>query len=372
MSDFRAESGTETAHKPRCDQPCGISLRGRFNPEAVEFPMSTHVDSKFPWCNVLIVAALSSAFHASGAEPVGAANYPVRPIRLLLGLPAGGSADIVARTVSSKLGEVVGQPIVVDNRPGASGLIAPRLAAKAQPDGYTLLLRASFFSELVASVSAPMPYDFVRDFAPVSLVVKVPNLLVVNPRRPLRTVSDLIAFAKANPGKLNYASPGRGSSAHLAMELLKRQTGTDLVHIPYKGAPQAINALLADEVQMMFGNAPAQLPHVRNGTLRALAVTSAARNRQLPNVPTMIEQGLKDFEFTVWFGVVAPVGVHHRILSKLNEALVKTLALKEVREALIQLGGEPAPTSPEEFAAFQQGEIRKWAKVAAEAGASRH
>jgi len=230
---------------------------------------------------ILIAAAFSNTVSAAGSELAAATQYPVRPIRLLLGLPAGGSADIVARIVSAKLAETLGGHIVVDNRPGGSGLIAPQLAARATPDGYTLLFRASFFSELVASVVRSMSYDLLADFAPVSLVIKVPNVLAVNPQLPIRTVAELIAHAKANPGTLNYASSGPGSSAHLAMEALKKQSGTNLVHIPYTGAPQAISALLGGEVQVMFGNAPAQIPQVRTGKLRALAVTSAARNPQL-------------------------------------------------------------------------------------------
>jgi len=323
------------------------------------------------WQGSVVAAVLSQAVSAAATElPGRPTEYPARPIRLLIGLPAGGSADIIARIVGARLGETLGWHIVVDNRPGGSGLIAPQLAARAVADGYTLLFRASFFSELVASVVRRMPYDLLADFAAVSLVIKVPNVLVVNPQMPVRTVAELIAHAKANPGKLNYASSGPGSSAHLAMEALKKQTGMNLVHVPYSGAPQAIGALLGGEVQVMFGNAPAQIPQARTGKLRALAVTSAARNPQLPNVPTMEEAGIRDFELTVWFGVVAPAGVAQPILSKLNSALVKTLMLPDVREALAKQGGEASPTTRQEFAAFQKAEVKRWSTVAKDSGAS--
>lgn len=317
-----------------------------------------------------LVPALPAAAGQSDARMAADAAYPNRPIRLLVGLPVGGTADILARVVTAKLGDALGQQIVVDNRPGASGLIAPQLAAKAPPDGYTLLLRASFFSELVASIGNKLPYDLVRDFAPVSLVWRVPNVLVVNLKISASTVKEFVAYAKAHPGKLKYASSGIGTSTHLAMELLKKQAGINVLHIPYKGAPQSIADLVRGDIHVMFGNVTAQLAQVRDGRLRALAVTGPERNRQLPEVPTMRQAGFAALEFTVWVGVVAPAGAPKPVLAKLNAALVKTLNMPEVIKSMAAQGAETAPTTPEAFAAFQKAEVAKWTGIVKESGAT--
>ena len=293
--------------------------------------------------------------------------YPDHPIRLLIGLPPGGSADIVARIVAAKLSDTLGQQIVVDNRPGAA-VLAPAIAAKATPDGHTLLFRASFLAELVASLDGRAPYSLIDDFAPVSLVAKVPNVLVVNVAIPAHTVKELVAHAKAHPGGLNYGSAGIGSSAHLSMELFKKHTGTSLVHIPYKGAPQLVPDLLKGEIQLTFGNVPALLPHVRAGKVRALAVTSAERNLQLREIPTMHQAGFPELEVTVWSGVLAPARVPAPVLSKLNDALLGALSSPEVAKSLASHGAEPAPTTREAFAAFQRSEVARWSKVIREAG----
>ena len=322
---------------------------------------------------IAVAFALAHALPTMAAQ-VGARSeadvpYPNRPIRLLVGLPAGGSVDVVARIVSAKLGDALGQPLVIDNRSGASGLIAAEMVAQAPPDGHTLLFGASFYSEVLALAQNTLPYDPVRDFAPISLVTKVPNVLVVHPALPARTVSEFIAHAKAHPGRLNYASSGNGSSAHLSMEMLKKQTGIDVVHVPYKGAPQALLDLLAGDINAMFGNVPAQLPHLKSGKIRALAVTTAKRVSQLPNIPTMIEAGVPGFEITVWYGVLAPSGVPQPILKQLNAELVKTLKMPEIRARLEEQGAEPAPTTREEFAAFQKSEVAKWTKLVKGSGA---
>lgn len=282
---------------------------------------------------------------------------------MLVGLPPGGSTDVIARIVALKLGDALGQHVVVDNRTGASGLIASETAAKAPADGHTLLFGSSFYSEVYASLNGKLPYDPVKDFAPISLVTKVSNVLVVHPALSVRTVADFIAYVRSRPGKLNYASAGNGSSAHLSMEMLKKQAGIDLVHVPYKGAPQALVDLLAGEISVMFGNVPAQIPHLKSGKTRALAVTGAKRNFQLPDVPTMMEAGVPDFELTVWYGVFAPARVPQPKLAVLNAALVKSLATPEVRERMAPQGAEPTPTTRDEFAAFQKAEVAKWAKV---------
>jgi tripartite-type tricarboxylate transporter receptor subunit TctC len=317
-----------------------------------------------------LVHALPTAAARLEASSTADVTYPGRPVRLLVGLPPGGSVDVIARIVAAKLGDALGQQIVVDNRSGASGLIASETAAKAPPDGHTLLFGASFYSELLALVHNRLPYDLVRDFAPISLVTKVPNVLVVHPALPARTVSELIGHAKANPGKLNYASSGNGSSAHLAMEMLKKQSGINVVHVPYKGAPEALVALLAGEMNVMFGNVPAQIPHLKSGKTRALAVTAAKRNFQLPNIPTMMEAGVPGFEITVWYCVLAPSRVPQPILAKLNAELVKTLTMPEIKERMAQYGAEPSPTTREEFAAFRNAEVAKWVRVVKDSGAT--
>jgi len=312
----------------------------------------------------LVLAQASTATAVSFVADSGSASvYPNHPIRLLVGLPPGGSTDAIARIVASKLGDALGQHVVVDNRTGASGLIASEIAARAPADGHTLLFGASFYSEVYASLERRLPYDPVRDFAPISLVTKVPNVLVVHPALPVRTVADFIAYAKSRPGKLNYASSGNGSSAHLSMELLKKQVGIDVVHVPYKGAPQALVDLLAGEIGVMFGNVPSQIPHLKSGKTRALAVTGAIRNFQLPDVPTMMEAGVPDFEITVWYGVFTPARVPPAILSVLNSALIQSLAAPDVRQRMAVQGAEPTPTTRDEFAAFQKAEVAKWAKV---------
>ena len=312
----------------------------------------------------LVLAQISAATAVSFVADSGSASvFPNHPIRLLVGLPPGGSTDAIARIVASKLGDALGQHVVVDNRTGASGLIASEIAARAPADGHTLLFGASFYSEVYASLERRLPYDPVRDFAPISLVTKVPNVLIVHPALPVRTVADFIAYAKSRPGKLNYASSGNGSSAHLSMELLKKQVGIDVVHVPYKGAPQALVDLLAGEIGVMFGNVPSQIPHLKSGKTRALAVTGAIRNFQLPDVPTMIEAGVPDFEITVWYGVFTPARVPPAILSVLNSALIQSLAAPDVRQRMAVQGAEPTPTTRDEFAAFQKAEVAKWAKV---------
>ena len=251
--------------------------------------------------------------------------------------------------------------MVVDNRVGASGRIAPHIVANSTPDGYTLLFRASFLSELTEAVTGEPSYDLVKDFAPVSLVARLPNVLVVHPALPVSTVSEFVAHAERNPGKLNYGSSGTGSSGHLGMELLKKRTGIDLVHVPYRGAPQFNAALLSGEIQAAFGNIPAVMSY--RGKTRALAVTSATRSPQLPDVPTMIEAGVPQFELTVWFGVLAPARASAPVLTRLNAELTNVLRMADVRNRLMQQGAEPAPMTREQFAAFQEAEVARWSAV---------
>jgi tripartite-type tricarboxylate transporter receptor subunit TctC len=316
----------------------------------------------------LIVALLCGL--ALPTRLVGAAEtYPTRPVRLLVGLVAGGGTDVIARIVASKLGDALGQPVVVENRAGSGGLIAADTAAKAAPDGHTLLFGALSYSAIFASLYKKLPYDPVKDFAPISLVATVPNVLVVNPSFPARTVGAFIAHAKANPGKLSYGSSGNGSSLHLSMEMLKKRTGIEVSHVAYKGGAAAVIDLIGGHIEVMFDNLPGQIAFVKSGRTRALAVTTAKRNFQLPEVPTMIEAGVPGFEVIVWYGVFAPARVPAAIVAKLNTELVKTLKLPEIRERMAEQGAEPSPTTPEAFARFQKAEVVKWAKVVRESGA---
>jgi tripartite-type tricarboxylate transporter receptor subunit TctC len=323
---------------------------------------------------IALAFALAHAMPTMAAQlegrSVGDQAYPNRPIRLLVGLPAGGSTDVMARIVAAKLGDALGQQVVVENRPGSGGLIAAETAARAQPDGHTLLFGAISYSAIFASLYKNLPYDPVKDFAPISLVTKLPNVLVVNPTLPVRSVSEFIAHAKANPGKLSYGSSGAGTSLHLSMEMLKKQAGIEVVHVPYKGGPAAVVDLLAGRIQVMFDNLPGQIANVKSGRARALAVTTAKRNFLLPEVATMMEAGVPGFEVTVWYGMFAPARVPRPIVAKLNAELVKTLNMPEVRERMAEQGAEPAPTTREEFAAFQKAEVAKWAKVVKDSGAT--
>lgn len=331
--------------------------------------MSTNKKSAFAACCSLVMVAAALPAGAQGASaPVE--NYPNRPLRMLVGLPSGGSVDAIGRIVAAKLGEALGQNVVVENRAGAAGLIASETAAHATPDGYTLLFGASFYSEVFTSAQRKLPYDPIGDFAPISLVTKVPNVLVIYPGLPTRSVSELLAYAKANPGKLNFASSGNGSSAHLSMELLRKQAGVEIVHVPYKGLPQALPDLLEGRVQAMFGNLPGQIANIKNAKVRALAITSAKRHPGLPDLPTMIEAGVPGYEITVWYGMFAPARTPAAILTRLNAELVKVLRSDDVRRRFAEQGAEPAPTSRAEFAAFQNAESAKWTQIVKESGAA--
>jgi tripartite-type tricarboxylate transporter receptor subunit TctC len=305
------------------------------------------------------------------AAPVDAQApaYPTKPIRLVVPFPPGGATDILARAVAQKLGETWGQSVVVDNRPGAGGNIGTELVAKAAPDGYTLEMGTVGTHAINASLYAKIPYDHVKDFAPVILVAGVPNVLEVNPSVPVNSVQELIAYAKANPGKLNFASSGAGTSIHLSGELFKVMAGVQMTHVPYKGSSPALQDLLGGQVQLMFDNLPPSLPQIKAGKLRALAVTSATRAPALPDVPTIAESGLPGFEASSWFGIVAPAGTPPAIIAKLNTEVAKWLASPEGKEKLVSIGANAGGGSPEDFARHIQAETAKWAKVVKESGA---
>ncbi len=297
-------------------------------------------------------------------------DFPRGPIRLVVPFAPGGSTDTLARTIGQKLTDAWGRQVVVDNRAGGNGVIGMEIVKNASPDGHTMVLGYIANLGTAPALFPKLPYDPVRDFAPISLVTKVPNVLVVNPALPVQTVSDFIAYAKANPGKLSYGSSGSGTSLHLSMEMLKKQTGIQVTHVPYKGGPAAILDLIGGQIQVMFDNAPGQLPHIRSGKTRALAITAARRNAQLPELPTMIEAGVPGFEVSSWYGVFAPARVPEPILTRLNTELVNALNLPEIKARMAEYGVEPAPTTRAEFAAFQKAEVARWAQVVKDSGAA--
>lgn len=300
---------------------------------------------------------------------VFAADYPKRPLRLIVPFPSGGGVDIVARLISQPLIENLKTPVVVDNRPGAAGTLGTDLAAKATPDGYTLLLGSVGPLAFSPSLYRKLPYNPVRDFAPISLVAVLPNVLLAAPGAPFRTVKELIAVAKERPGQVNYASAGSGTPPHLAMEMFKSMAGVNIVHVPYKGGPPALNDLMGGRVQVMFINILTALPFVQAERLRALAVSTAARSPVLPEVPAMEEAGsLPGFAANDWFGIVVPAGTPKPIIARLNRELVEVLNTPAVRSRLSGQGATPVTNTPEEFAEFIRTETAKWAKVIKAAG----
>ena len=294
--------------------------------------------------------------------------YPNRPIRAIVPIAPGGGTDTTGRLVTTKLSEALGQQIVVDNRAGGGGTIGASIVAKARPDGYTLLFGSISTHGVNPAMYKNLPYDHIKDFAPVSLIGTVPNVLVVHPSLPVKSVSDLINYAKANPGKINYGSAGIGSPPHLSMELLKSMAGINLLHVPYKGAGPALAELLGGQVQVMCTSLAGQLPHIKAGRVRGLAVTTTKRNLQLPDVPTMIEAGVPGYEVTIWYAVFTPAGVPKTIIARLNSELVKLLNAPDMKERMAQIGVDPAPSTPEELAAFVRSETAKWTKTVQEAG----
>jgi tripartite-type tricarboxylate transporter receptor subunit TctC len=306
--------------------------------------------------------ALSTATHSQ-------TTFPNKPVRIVVPFPAGGTTDILARAAAQKLSETWAQPVIVDNRPGAGGNIGAELVAKAPPDGYTLLMGTVGTHAINSSLYPKMPYDHVKDFVPVILVAGVPNALVVHPSLPVNSVQELIAYAKANPGKLNFASSGSGTSIHLSGELFKVMTGVQMAHIPYKGSAPAVTDLVGGQVQLMFDNLPSSLPFIKAGKLRALAVTSAARSPALPDVPTIAESGVPGFEASSWFGLLAPAGTPRDVVAKINADTAKWLASPDAKEKLAAQGAAAAGGSPEDFAKHIQAETAKWARVVKESGA---
>jgi tripartite-type tricarboxylate transporter receptor subunit TctC len=310
-----------------------------------------------------ILAMLSVA----ASVALAADAYPTKPLRLIVPFPPGGPADVLARTVGDRLASTLGQPVVVDNRPGAGGNIGMELAAKAAPDGHTLVLAPAGNLTVNPSLYRNVPYDVARDFVPVTVIAAVPNVLVVNPQVPAKNLAELIAFAKANPGKLNYSSPGPGSGAHLAGELLKTSAGIDIVHVPYNGIAPATTAVVAGDVQLMFAGAPAALPQVAGGKLRAIAVASPKRIASAPTVPTLDESGLPGFDVTSWYSIVAPAGTPPAVVDRLQKEIARALENPDVKAKLAGLGADPIANTPTDFAAMIRSETAKWGKIVKDA-----
>jgi tripartite-type tricarboxylate transporter receptor subunit TctC len=301
------------------------------------------------------------------AGPAPAQQYPARPVRMLVGFPPGGGTDIVGRIVAQKLSENLGQQIIVENRGGATGMIAAELAAKAAPDGYTIFMAHIAAVSILPSLYPKLSYDAGTDFAPITLAAFGPNLLVVHPSVPAKNVKDLIALARARPGQLHFASPGSGSVQHLSAELFKLLTKVDMLHVPYKGSGQSIVDLIAGHVQLNFDSVPPVLGFVRQGRLRALAVTSAKRSALLPEIPTVNESGVPGFDMGTWWGLVAPAAVNKDIVAKLHAETVKVLKLPDVRERLANVGAEPGGNTPDQFGAFIRAETAKYARIVKDA-----
>jgi tripartite-type tricarboxylate transporter receptor subunit TctC len=300
--------------------------------------------------------------------PARAEDYPVRPIRLVVATAAGGASDLVARAVGAKLSEIVGQPIVVDPRPGANGTLAAELVAAAPADGYTIMMGTIGALAINPLIYPNVSYQPMRDFAPIAQLVAFGNILVVHPSVPANSVPELIALAKRKPGTLNYGTPGAGGSPHMAMVVFERMAGVQLVHVPYKGAALALNDLLAGQIELSFSDAVATLPHVVAGKLRALAVSGAERLAAAPTIPTVAQAGLPGFDVAGWLGLVAPAKIAPERVAQLNAAINKAVAAPEITERLVAMGATITIGTPEKFGTFIRGENERWAKVIAETG----
>ena len=317
---------------------------------------------------LLLASTFASAVFAAPAAWAQPEAWPTRPVKILFGFPAGSATDVIARTVGQKLSERWGQAVVIENRPGAGGNLGTELAARAPADGYTI-----FFGTVANAISttlySKLNYDYLKDFTPITLVATTPLVLVANTSVPANSVKELIEHAKANPGKLNFGSGGVGTSNHLAGEMFKTATGTDLVHVPYKGTPAAYNDMFGGQVALMWDNIVAVTPHVRNGRLKPLAVTSAQRAASLPDVPTMAESGLPGFEAVSWIGALVPTGTPKAVVDKIHTDMVAVLRMPEVRQQLGASGAVVVGNTPEQFAAWNRSEISKWAKAIKDSGA---
>jgi len=313
---------------------------------------------------VVIVSVVLAAM-----PPLATAQaYPAKPIRWISPWPAGGANDIFSRAIGQKIGESLGQQVLVDNRPGAAGTIGSDIAAKAPADGYTLVMGSSPTHAIAPALYPALPYDPLRDFSAVTLVGSVPNVLVLHPSVPAKTVKEFIAVAKARPGKLNFASTGNGTSQHLSAELFKFMAGLDMVHIPYKGTAPALTELVAGQVDLAFENMPALIPHIQAGRLRALAVTTTKRSAVMPELPTIAEAALPGYDASVWFGVFAPAGTPRPVIDRLHGEILKALQTQDLKSRMIAMGTDVSGMGPDDFSAYVRKEIPKWANLVKAAG----
>jgi len=319
-----------------------------------------------PWALLTACAWFAAS---AAAQPAGKPGgvYPSRPIRLIVPFAPGGSNDIMARLVGQKFSEALGQQVVIDNRAGGSGIIGTDLAAKAAPDGYTMLMMSLTFA-VNPSLFRKLPYDTEKDLAPVTLVASAPLMLVIHPSIPAKSVPEFLAYAKANPGKLNFGSGGPGTTPHLAGEMLKMTSGIAMTHVPYKGGGPALADLMGGQIQLMLENIPSTLPLAKAGKLRALAVTGSKRSPLVPDLPTLAEAGLKGYEIVGWNGLFMPAGTPRNIIAYVHTQTVHALGQADVKQRLSTLGAEGVGSSPDEFRSFIKAEIAKWAKVVKQAG----
>ncbi|HTD91229.1 MAG TPA: tripartite tricarboxylate transporter substrate binding protein [Burkholderiales bacterium] len=299
---------------------------------------------------------------------VPAQSYPAKPVRIVVGFVPGGGSDFIARLVSQKLTEAFGRPVIVENRPGAGAAIATELVAKAPADGYTLLLGSAGPFGILPALSPKTPYDAIRDFDPITLVVIMPFVMTVHPSLPVKNIKDLIALARAKPGQLNFGSPGFGSTNHLANEMLKLMTHIDMTHVPYKGVSAAMADVMAGNIQILSGDLTTLLPPVKAGRLRAIAVTSGKRSSIAPEIPTIAESGVPGYDTSGWFGMVAPAGTPRAVIERLNSEMVKGITTAESRQRLGTLGGDVVANTPAEFSTFIRNDHAKWAKLIAATG----
>ena len=325
---------------------------------------------RFTRRNALSLAAIA-AFGATPFSTTFAQDaWPTRAITIIVPFSAGGTTDIVARFAGQALSQELGQPVIIDNRPGAGGNIGAQAVARAPADGYTLVMGTVGTHAINPSLYKKMPYDHIKDFAPISRVTAVPNVLIANPSQPYKTVKELIAYGKANPDKLTFASSGSGTSIHLAGELFKSMTGITMQHIPYKGSSPALTDLMAGQTNIMFDNLPSAIQFIKAGKLRPIAVTTIKRAPQFPDLPTIDEAGVPGFDASSWFGLLAPANTPPAVIKRIDDALIKAMATTDLKKKIIEQGGEPIAETPDKFAAFIQTETVKWAKVVKDSGAS--
>lgn len=318
--------------------------------------------------HIRVLALILALFTAVGV--IHAGTYPSKPIRMIVPYSPGGTGDNIARAVGGELAKLLGQQIINDNRPGAGGNIGADIVAKAEPDGYTLVMAATSLASN-PSLQKKMPFDPLKDLAPVGQCCQIPMIVVVHPSLPIKSIKDLISYAKANPGKLSFSSSGIGTSSHLAPELFKVLAKVDMVHVPYKADAQALPDLLAGQVNLMFMFQTSALPQIKANKLRPLAVSTAKRSPLLPDLPTVAEAGVPGYEFTAWFGIFTRAGTPKERIDKLSAANTKALQMPELKERLLQQGAIPITSTPEQFTAFFKGEVDKWAKVVKEGGLER-